>query len=154
MKFEINTIGKLLVRRQKKEVPKFIWGGLILLFVFIVGVRYGMDDKSFQTIMYIWAGLISFTIMVVGPIYVRSRITRVIQKVEFTDKKIIIETEKAGVILTDTQIRKVCGYFKGFGRSHMSGYIIKSTRDSKEYWLINTFFNDIEMVEEALRKYL
>ncbi len=153
MRFEINTIGKHLIKRQTKELPKFIWGGMILLIVFYVGIKYGMEDKTFQFIMYLWAGFISLLIIVLGPIYVKSKINKVIQKIEFSDNKITIETKRGKSSLKDIHIQKVSDYFKGFGRSHMNGYIIKNKYDANEYWLIDSFFNENEDIEYELKKY-
>ena len=152
MRFEINTIGTHLILRQTKELPKFIWGGIIFLIVFYLGIKCGMEDKTFQFIMYLWIGVISLSIIVVGPIYVKSKIDKVIQKIEFSENKLTIETKRKESRLKDIHIQKVSNYFKGFGRSHMNGYIIKNKSDSKEYWLIDSFFNEYEDIENELKR--
>ena len=154
MKFEINGIGRFLIQKQSKGVFEFIWSGILLLIVFYIGIRFGMEVVVFQIIMYIWACLIFLTISVFAPIYIKSKIKKVILEIEFLNGEIKIGTKKEDLYLRNIEIKKVKNQLMGFGKTHANGFILKNKNETKEYWLIITFFNEIEEIEYELKNFM
>jgi hypothetical protein len=151
MRFEINTIGKFLIKRQSNEILKFICGGLFIIIVFYAGIRYGMDNLLF---MYITFSILYVIFFIFIPINLKIKINKTIQKIEFLESQIRIETKKGVFYLNDIEIMKVKNRFSGFGKTHTNGYILKNKNENKEYWLIETFFNEIEEIEYELKKHM
>lgn len=151
MKFEINTIGKFQIKRQSNEVLKFIWGGIIVIAILYVGIRYGMDNLFF---MYMTSGFLYFIFFIFIPINLKIKINKVILKIEFLESQTRIETKKGVFNLKNFKIQKVNNRFTGFGKTHTNGYILKNKNEDREYWLIDTFFNEQEEIVNELHKYI
>lgn len=149
--FMINGIGKFLIQRQVKELVKFAWGGFPALVALILGIRFGMDNQLY---MYISGGIIYILLFIYIPFNLKCKIKKVVLNLEFLEGKIKIETKKGISYLKKVEIIKAKGRFAGFGKAHTNGYILMDSNNKKEYWLIETFFNEMEVIEIELKKYM
>lgn len=154
MRLEINGTGRFLIQKQTKEIIEFIWSGILFSAVFYLGIRYGLEGRAFQLIMYIWVSIFAIITSIFIPINLKNKIKKVILKIEFLENQIKIETNKGVFYLKKIQVNKAIGRFTGFGKEHTNGYILQDSNDKKEYWLIETFFNEMEDIEIELKKYM
>lgn len=151
MKYVLNGIGKHLIGIKSKELVKFAWAALPTLLLMYLAIKYGMDD---QVLMYFFMAIIYVLFWIYIPINFSINIKKVILKIEFLENQIKIETKKGVFYLKKIQVNKAIGRFTGFGKGHTNGYIIKDNNDKNEYWLIETFFNEMEDIEIELKKYM
>lgn len=151
MKYVLNGIGKHLIGIKSKELVKFAWAALPTLLLMYLAIKYGMDD---QVLMYFFMAIIYVLFWIYIPINFSINIKKVILKIEFLENQIKIETKKGVFYLKKIQVNKAIGRFTGFGKEHTNGYILQDSNDKKEYWLIETFFNEMEDIEIELKKYM
>lgn len=150
MKYVLNGIGTHLIRVKSKELVKFAWTAAPSLILMYLAIKYGMDDL---VLMYIFMGIMYVLFWIYIPFNLRISLRKVILEIEFLDGQIKVLTKKGISFLKYFEIEKTQGAFKGFGKNHTDGYIFKNKDDFKEYWLIETFFNEIEEIENELKRY-
>lgn len=151
MRYELNGIGKHLIMRQSKELKKYVWVWFPMLLGAYLAIRFGLDN---QVHMYIFIVMLFVFFNIYIPINLKGKFKKIILNIEFFDTTLKIETKTGVKYLNTIEVNKTTGSFTGFGKNHTNGYIIKNIDDAKEYWLIESFFNEIEEIKVELKKYI
>ena len=142
--FKINTNGVFSVKEKTKEFYKMLIGGIIFYLLLFFATKYTIDSKGYFIFIIIFLTMLYSFIFVFIPITLIIRIKKVVRKIQFDDKQILITTKKKFIYNKgDLLFKEVQNRFTGFSIRNKSG-ILLMTKENKEFWIVEDFFNDYE----------
>lgn len=145
--FKINTIGTFSIKEKSREFYKMLIGGVIFYLALLLAVYYTVNQTVF---LILFLSILYVGLFIYIPITLKYRINKVVRQIQFFDNQIIIHTHLViNLDFREIEIKEVKNMFSGFSIRDKSGILLRDKRN-KEYWLIEEFFNDYQIIKEKL----
>jgi len=150
--FEINTIGKSLIKDKIKDFYQMLISGVFAYFLLLSAFRYTVDSPGYLTFLTIFLTTLYLFVFVIIPITLKIRINKIIRGIQIINNQVSLITNREYLFnIKELKIEDVKNRFTGFSSKNKSGILIK-TKTGKEFWIVEDFYIDYEILKTQLIK--
>ncbi len=152
--YSINTYGDLSVRSKTKDLYKMLLLGPVFYLLLFGTFWFTVNDKVYFLFLSLYLTLLYIFTSVFIPITLKVRINKVVRKVKFKQQQVSFFTNtENNYIVNEIDIKEVKNRLSGFSKRRKDGILVK-TKDRKEFWIIEDFYNDYEGLKERLTRFV
>ena len=155
--YYVNTEGRKRDEYVKKGSMKMLILGPVFSVIYIYLIYLSMSDRM----IYFWAiciFLIFLTLLlfVYAPLLMVSRHNKTVKGIDLIDNTIIIETfstfskKQALVKIERSDMKIFKKVFSWYGKPSKEGYILRSLKTQKEYYLIRDYFTEYDLIGKQI----
>ena len=155
--YNVNIEGRKRDEYVKKEAMKMLILGPLFSVIYISLFYLSMSDH----VILFWAFcslliLLTLLLFVFAPLLMVSRHNKTVKGIDFMNNTIIIETfpilckkqELVNIEKSDMKIIKKV--FSWYGKPSKEGYVLRSLKTQKEYYLIKDYFSEYNLIEKQI----
>lgn len=148
--FENNTNGILSLKNKTKDFYNMLIQGFIAYLILLSAFKYTIDSAGYFLFLAIFLTLLYIFASIIIPITLVIRINKVVRKMQFDNSQLILTTKIKFIYTKDDIVfKEVQNRFTGFSIRKKSGILLR-TKDGKEFWIIEDFYNNYEELRAQL----
>lgn len=148
--YKINTNGAFSINDKTNEFYKMIFGGIFFYLTMFFATKYTIHNEEYFIFLIIFLTFLYVYIFIFIPISLILKINKVVKEIQINQSQILLVTNKQYQYLKENlSFKEVKNRFTGFSIKNKSGILLK-TKEGKEFWLIEDFYNDFEELKQSL----